>query len=69
MSLIATAQERIDIIVVGAKKSGSNWMQFTLKSHPKIIIPSLELLYLFGAKSDEAAAQVYAIAACTKISG
>jgi hypothetical protein len=44
-------------------------MQFTLKSHPKIIIPSLELLYLFGAKSDEAAAQVYAIAACTKISG
>jgi hypothetical protein len=34
-------------------------MQFTLKSHPKIIIPSLERLYLFGAKSDEAAAQVY----------
>lgn len=59
MSSITTAQECIDIIVVGAKKSGSNWMQFTLKSHPKIIIPSLKRLYFFGATGDEAVAKVY----------
>jgi hypothetical protein len=59
MSSIATAQERVDIIVIGAKKSGSNWMQFTLKSHPQITIPSLERLYLFGSTRDEEAAQIY----------
>jgi len=59
MSSLATTQERIDIIVIGAKKAGSNWMQLVLVNHPQVIIPSFERVYIYGPQSDENSAKSY----------